>query len=498
VSAPTTTYDDTSAAVATDYWYKVSASGPDYEGDQSASDQGWRAPSAPTNVQASDGTFTDRVRITWDAVSGANEYKVYRATASGGPYSYLATVTAPTTQYDDTTVTQGTTYWYKVSTVTNSREGPQSASDSGYASESDPTASTPWPRWRARRDLQGRTTQAGPTAASPPTATYTTDSPIKGSPAIDANGRVLIGSFDFKLYSLTPNATGLTLYWSFFTGDYVSSTPVVDSSGDIYFGSQNGTFYKLSNAGATVWTFSAGDAIESSANLTTAYAIFGADDGKVYAVDRATGAQAWVYNIGDEVRGSPAYQNGKVYVGSTNGTLVALNASDGSLGWTQSIGTPFYASPAVDAAAGRLYIGGDNGTLYARNLSDGGAAWSYTPASPDNAPITASAAVDASGNIYFGNWAGKLYKLNSSGAFQWSFAADDSIESSPAIDSSGNIYFGSWDRNIYAVNSSGVQIWERTTGDSVTWSSPAIGVYSSVPRIYIGSYDLKVWVVRNS
>lgn len=495
-----TVNDDTSAQVATDYWYRVTSVRYGVESVQSPEDAGWRAPQAPTGVSASDGTYSDRVRITWNAVSGANEYKVYRSGSEGGSYSYLATVTAPTTQYDDTSVTQGTTYWYKVSTVINAHEGPQSSADSGYAAENDPTANTPWPRWRARRDLQGRSTQSGPTASNPPTATFATDSPIKGSPAIDANGRVLIGSFDFKLYSLTPTSTGLTLNWEFFTGDYVSSTAVVDTNGDIYFGSQNGTFYKLSNTGATVWTFSAGGAIESSANLTTANAIFGSDDGKVYAVGRATGAQSWVYNIGGNIKSSPAYHNGKVYVGSTNGLLVALNASDGSLVWSQSLGTALYASPVVDPVNGRLYIGGDNGTFYARNLSDGGAVWSYTPASPDNAPIVASAALDASGNIYFGNQAGKLYKLNSSGILQsgFPFTADDSIESSPAIDSSGNIYFGSWDRSIYAITSSGTLLWKKVTGDSITWSSPAIGVYSGVPRIYIGSYDLKVWVVRNS
>jgi len=53
------------------------------------------APSAPTNVSATDGTFTDKVQVTWNAVSGADQYQVYRdSTAVSGWQSGLS--------YDDT------------------------------------------------------------------------------------------------------------------------------------------------------------------------------------------------------------------------------------------------------------------------------------------------------------------------------------------------------------------------------------------------------------
>ncbi|MEA3365163.1 MAG: chitobiase/beta-hexosaminidase C-terminal domain-containing protein [Candidatus Hydrogenedentes bacterium] len=45
-------------------------------------------PAAPTNVQASDGTYTNRVVITWNAVADATEYQVYRdGTEIGDPRS---------------------------------------------------------------------------------------------------------------------------------------------------------------------------------------------------------------------------------------------------------------------------------------------------------------------------------------------------------------------------------------------------------------------------
>lgn len=48
-------------------------------------------PDPPTNVQASDGTYTDRVRITWIKSAGATGYQVYR---NGTPLGWLGDVAA--------------------------------------------------------------------------------------------------------------------------------------------------------------------------------------------------------------------------------------------------------------------------------------------------------------------------------------------------------------------------------------------------------------------
>ena len=45
------------------------------------------APSVPTNLQASDGTYTNEVLVTWNSSSTATRYEVYRATTSTGSRS---------------------------------------------------------------------------------------------------------------------------------------------------------------------------------------------------------------------------------------------------------------------------------------------------------------------------------------------------------------------------------------------------------------------------
>ncbi|MGC8963586.1 MAG: fibronectin type III domain-containing protein [Candidatus Bipolaricaulaceae bacterium] len=129
-----TSYDDTLILAGRTYWYRVRACNEYGCSDFSPPDSGiaaLQAPLAPQNVQASDGTFSDRVRITWSAVPGAARYEVHRATARDGTYELLAETTA--TSYDDTTVTVGTTYWYKVRAWNALGYGPFSEPDSGYA-----------------------------------------------------------------------------------------------------------------------------------------------------------------------------------------------------------------------------------------------------------------------------------------------------------------------------------------------------------------------------
>ncbi len=74
-----------------------------------------QTPSAPTNLTASV-PGDNIIHLTWTGVSGATEYRIYRSTTSGGPYSLIGSVPDPTTSYDDTTVSGGTTYYYVVRT----------------------------------------------------------------------------------------------------------------------------------------------------------------------------------------------------------------------------------------------------------------------------------------------------------------------------------------------------------------------------------------------
>jgi hypothetical protein len=117
-------YADTTAVPGKTYYYWLKACRGAWCTDLSAPDAGMRKvaeappqpagpPATPTGVKASDGTYADKVRVSWSAVSGAGYYYVQRAEApdfAGETKSWAAAGT----QFDDTTAEAGKTYHYRV------------------------------------------------------------------------------------------------------------------------------------------------------------------------------------------------------------------------------------------------------------------------------------------------------------------------------------------------------------------------------------------------
>jgi fibronectin type 3 domain-containing protein len=119
-----TSYADETVTLNNDYFYKVSAR--NILGESPLSDAAFGATkplAAPTGLNA----FTQSassIKITWNAVSGASGYKLYRAANSAGPYSLAATVTERS--FTDVGLTAMTAYYYKVSAVNGIGDGEQS------------------------------------------------------------------------------------------------------------------------------------------------------------------------------------------------------------------------------------------------------------------------------------------------------------------------------------------------------------------------------------
>ncbi len=85
---------------------------------------------SPTNVQASDGKYTDKVQVRWNASIGATSYEVYRATSTIGLKNLLGSPTGTT--FDDTTATPAVTYTYWVKACSGAICSDYSASDTGW------------------------------------------------------------------------------------------------------------------------------------------------------------------------------------------------------------------------------------------------------------------------------------------------------------------------------------------------------------------------------
>ena len=115
-SVTTTTYVNTGAKDGVTYYYMVTAVNDSGESAFSNTVSGQNKavtpkPAAPV-VKLGNSATSGKPMLTWNAVSGATSYKVYRATAKNGAYSVINTTKALT--YTNTGAALGTTYYYKV------------------------------------------------------------------------------------------------------------------------------------------------------------------------------------------------------------------------------------------------------------------------------------------------------------------------------------------------------------------------------------------------
>ena len=129
-----TSYTNTGAKAGMTYYYRVKAVNDaglsPYSNIVSGKVVVTPKPSAPV-VKIGHSATSGKPMLTWNAVSGATSYKVYRATSQNGTYSLLGTVTA--TSYTNTGAKAGVTYYYKVKAVNSAGESAYSNIVSGRA-----------------------------------------------------------------------------------------------------------------------------------------------------------------------------------------------------------------------------------------------------------------------------------------------------------------------------------------------------------------------------
>jgi C1A family cysteine protease len=108
-----TNYSDTQAAPGLLYHYWVTACNPSGCSGYSQVEDGFRALESPANLQAGGPLLPHQVGLTWESVTGASWYQVYRPLTGSPPDEPLADQLA-FTNYQDFDVDAGKTYTYWV------------------------------------------------------------------------------------------------------------------------------------------------------------------------------------------------------------------------------------------------------------------------------------------------------------------------------------------------------------------------------------------------
>src|SRR5262245_3731181 len=95
----------------------------------------------PTSVSASDGSYYNKVGLTWDAIRNATTYRIFRNTVNNsGTATDIGTTVA--NSFFDTTGTPNQNYYYWVRAENGATLSPMSASDQGLRA-----VGAPGPGW---------------------------------------------------------------------------------------------------------------------------------------------------------------------------------------------------------------------------------------------------------------------------------------------------------------------------------------------------------------
>ena len=122
-----TTYTNSTANAEYTYYYKVKAISTKTEEANSVCSNivSRTCDLAQPKVSVSNVASSGKIKLTWEKVSGADKYKVYRATSKSGEYKYLGYTSG--TSYTNSTAKAGSRYYYKVKAISDRNENANSA-----------------------------------------------------------------------------------------------------------------------------------------------------------------------------------------------------------------------------------------------------------------------------------------------------------------------------------------------------------------------------------
>jgi outer membrane protein assembly factor BamB len=206
---------------------------------------------------------------------------------------------------------------------------------------------------------------------------------------------VYVGSLNNRLYAIRDDGSSgadLNANFPYPTSGAIRGTPAIHpTTGDVYFGSDDGQIRALTGPGAP---------------------------GEL-GYPKVPGVFLWSARPDPvaPIVSSPVVDRdrARVYVGSTNGRLYALSTLNGSIIWAYTPDSvdppnPIRSDPII-ASDGAIIFGSDDGHIYAVN-PDGTPRWKYPAAGSPTGPIRSKPAIGPNGIIYFGANDGKFYAID--------------------------------------------------------------------------------------
>ena len=343
------TFADSALQILTGYHYRIRVANPvgfsDYSNVASITT---RAADPPANFAAVAGN--GQVALSWSAADGATGYAVRRATVSGGPYGNLATTTA--TSFTDTTVANGTVYYYIV--VATNLGSESEASDEVSARPLPPPGSGIWTAatdgmWSDPANWQNFVIADGANNSA------TFGQAAGGTVTLDGAGRTL-GSLNFSAGDYVLDGFPLAL-------DAGAGVPAVSvatnriATLEAALGSTNG----LRKTGAGRLLLASGSSYAGSTSV----------DGGTLALRSTYVGGAYAIASGATLEIDSSSGEFSLPASTFSGTGTLRKAGANRIFWGSSAATFALGSGSLIEVAGGTLVGGSNANeVWTNNLSD--------------------------------------------------------------------------------------------------------------------------------
>lgn len=324
---------------------------------------------------------------------------------------------------------------------------------------------------------------------------FVTGGKITANPAIAADGSIIFGSTEKKIYALNADGTVNWVYeakgkitapitirrdgiiytatengnvyalfpdgrlkWEYHAETKITSGIAIGFNGTIYFGSWDNKLYALGVNGTKLWEFRTQGKIKQTPLIAKKNTILiYSEDGNLYAVN-VRGKLNWQYRIGF-LSGNPAIDNrGNIYLASSK--LISLDP-DGNKRWSRLLWT--VKSSVLIGKNDTIIVGSKNNKCYFFDVNGNQINIITFPT-----PFNSIHAIDSHGNLYYS--AGKtIYQMNSKGRLNWKFRAKGTI-GGLTISQQGVVYLGASDWIFYAVKATDQGLfntsWPLTSHDN--------------------------------
>jgi outer membrane protein assembly factor BamB len=233
------------------------------------------------------------------------------------------------------------------------------------------------------------------------------------TPAIGADGTIYVGTDKGTLVAITPKGKRK---WSYKTGDDIAGSPTVGPRGDVFITSDS--VYCIDARGRRRWAFGApeGEYFFASAVVDESGIVYaGNNDGHLYCLG-PDGRQQWRAPVpdGDEVRPEVVIgPDSSLYFG-TDGDYLCRKTPQGAPTVLYEANDIIISAGAV-SANGTVFVLPDDGTLVAK-AANGRLLWTREVAyGGKEVYYTSSPTIGPDGVVYVGSWDGGLYAFRGDG-----------------------------------------------------------------------------------